>query len=416
MPETAAHARPSPIPHVLAVTFLLSIGTGALTHGLGFIAENAAEFTRTSLFGLGVTFGIAYVLSSRLTGPVMRKLERGRRGKLSPKAMLALITLLGALVSCVPLGFVALDARPGAGLWIVAGGYGLLTGIMWPLIEWNLAGGRRERALRSAAGQFNIVWTLAVVIAFWLIGPTLERQPLTAFAGIAVVHLIAIGLMLPFPSKPPKHIAEATEEIPQNAQGLLTAARTLLPVSYTLAGVLGPFFPIAMQRMGIDLFWQTFIVSVWMTTRIPTMVVLERWHGWHGRAWPLALGGLCVGLGFAGCILIPSLGDAPSAVPLLVLALAVFGAGKGLVYTAAIYYAMEVGQGEVDSGATHEALIGVGYTLGPGAGLIASILVTTGVLPESAFATTLLGVAIIGSFGLAGAITLYGRGRASRRR
>jgi hypothetical protein len=41
----------------------------------------------------------------------------------------------------------------------------------------------------------------------------------------------------------------------------------------------------------------------------------------------------------------------------------------GVVYYAALYYAMSVGRAEVDAGGTHEALIGVGYTIGPLASL-----------------------------------------------
>jgi hypothetical protein len=46
-----------------------------------------------------------------------------------------------------------------------------------------------------------------------------------------------------------------------------------------------------------------------------------------------------------------------------------FGAGLGVVYHAALYYAMSVGLAEVDAGGTHEALIGGGYALGPLVGL-----------------------------------------------
>ena len=50
------------------------------------------------------------------------------------------------------------------------------------------------------------------------------------------------------------------------------------------------------------------------------------------------------------------------------------GAGLGIVYYAALYYAMAVGRAEVDAGGTHEALIGAGYTVGPSAGLLGTWL------------------------------------------
>jgi hypothetical protein len=63
----------------------------------------------------------------------------------------------------------------------------------------------------------------------------------------------------------------------------------------------------------------------------------------------------------------------------LVLAgLAAFGMGMATIYTGALYYAMEVGQSEVEAGGKHEALIGVGYTGGPTCGLLALGAVSAG--------------------------------------
>ena len=51
-----------------------------------------------------------------------------------------------------------------------------------------------------------------------------------------------------------------------------------------------------------------------------------------------------------------------------------FGAAAGFLYTAALYYAQVVQNASVDAGGAHEALIGLGYALGPAAGLIGSAL------------------------------------------
>jgi hypothetical protein len=49
--------------------------------------------------------------------------------------------------------------------------------------------------------------------------------------------------------------------------------------------------------------------------------------------------------------------------------LALFGSGMGLIYYAAIYYTMATGHAAVDASGTFEALIGLGYCLGPLLGL-----------------------------------------------
>lgn len=73
----------------------------------------------------------------------------------------------------------------------------------------------------------------------------------------------------------------------------------------------------------------------------------------------------------------------------------------GTIYTAAIYYAMEVGQGEIDSGAIHETLIGVGYALGPALGIFASLAVRLGVVSDRFFSAVLIGATVLACIGLA---------------
>jgi hypothetical protein len=55
--------------------------------------------------------------------------------------------------------------------------------------------------------------------------------------------------------------------------------------------------------------------------------------------------------------------------PLMMAGLVIFGAGMGLTYYSALYYSMAVGHAAVDAGGTFEALIGLGYFLGPLLGL-----------------------------------------------
>lgn len=399
---TASPSAAAPLGFVLAVTFVLSIGTGSLTHGLHFIAK-ASGFGRTELFVLGFVFGVCYIASALVTGPIVRLLESSRRTRISPRMLLVLITIAAGLFAGLPAALESLGRPSAWALWAVACGYGCVTGLLWPMIEWYLSGGRRGRTLRSAAGQFNITWTTAVVLAFFLLAPALEEYPIQALWGVVVLHALAAVLMIPFPKRPPRHVAEHVEhpEIdPERSKRLLATARVLLPVSYMLGGVLGPYFPVAFTRMEIDVFWQPIVTAIWMMTRIPAMLVFERWHGWHGRGWPLALGGALVGVGFVGCVLAPVI-PGEAGLPLLVVALMSFGAGMGTVYTAAIYYAMEVGQGEVDSGAIHETLIGVGYALGPALGIGASLGVASGFVPEWAFHWTLIGATVVACVGLA---------------
>jgi hypothetical protein len=54
---------------------------------------------------------------------------------------------------------------------------------------------------------------------------------------------------------------------------------------------------------------------------------------------------------------------------LVMLGLTLFGVGMGLTYFCAIYYSLAVGHAAVEAGGDFEALIGVGYILGPLVGI-----------------------------------------------
>ena len=60
--------------------------------------------------------------------------------------------------------------------------------------------------------------------------------------------------------------------------------------------------------------------------------------------------------------------------PVLVAGLFAYGAGMGVIYYASLYYVMAVGAAAVDAGGNFEALIGVGYCVGPLLGLIGEAL------------------------------------------
>jgi hypothetical protein len=85
---------------------------------------------------------------------------------------------------------------------------------------------------------------------------------------------------------------------------------------------------------------------------------------WHGKWATLAFGLALLAGGFATVAL-------AGTVPAMVAGLVAFGAGHGVLYYASLYYAMAVGGAEVDAGGHFEALIGVGYVVGPVAGMVA---------------------------------------------
>ncbi|MEL7485166.1 MAG: hypothetical protein AAFN41_12560, partial [Planctomycetota bacterium] len=324
-------------------------------------------------------------------GPLLRRIE-SRSARLTPRTMLAALATLGGLAALIPPIVARTGSEAAWPIWLTAVFYSISTGLMWPIVEWYLSGGRKHTALRSATGKFNITWTGAIVICFWLLFLFLEDAPRDVLALLALLHIAGLVIVLGLPERPAPPLDHHDPHPPVYDQ-MLPVARRLLPISYLLMSALGPYFPGALERLGIELKWQPVVASIWLVARVAAMTTLERWHGWH-QSWATHIAGATLlTLGFAGCVLAP----AADSLPLMLVSLAVFGIAMGIIYTAALYYALEVGGHSADAGGTHEALIGIGYTAGPAIGFAAAIAVATGLMPDSLFSLAIVVAAIAAS-------------------
>jgi len=152
----------------------------------------------------------------------------------------------------------------------------------------------------------------------------------------------------------------------------LPVFRILLPASFIVMSTLTPVLSVSLGEMDIGPTWRPPLAGTWLVTRVAMFLVLHAWHGWYGRAWlaPVSMGALVVS--FAGALLGPALGPGAGPIVLVVVSLVVVGAAQAMIYKAALAYVMAAGDADVDAGGTHEALIGLGYTLGPLLGVLAS--------------------------------------------
>ncbi len=359
---------PAPLALVLALTFLGSVGTGAVTNGIFFITSSALGYGRTANLWLGAAFGLSYVAASLLAGPGLRRLA-ARSDRLSTRRVLVGLLLVMGLVCQAPLAARAAQGPVEAAVWAMLIVYAPATGVLWPIVESYLSGGRRGKRLRSAVGRFNIVWSGALVVAFWAMSPLLKERPFWILAGLGGLHLAMTGLALRLPPEPARH-AEDDEPHPPAYERLLTLFRVLLFASYLILSAVNPLQPIILDRLGVVTAWKMPIASVLLAARVAVFALFERWHGWHGRWWTPWTGLAVMVTGFGLAVGSPAFGG---------LGLWAYAAGLGLmgvgiatVYCGALYYALAVGSAGVDAGGKHEAVIGVGYTLGPMVGLAAA--------------------------------------------
>lgn len=364
---------PAPLWAVLSFTFAGSVGTAVATTGVPFLAQSAYGYGETGVFLLALLYGAVYIPGALGVGPALRRLA-ARHAWLTSGRLLAAISIVLGLLAALPL-----VTRPAAesgamgawAIWLMMGAQGLLSGATWPIVESYLSGGRRGESLRRAAGAFNITWSVCIVVSLAALGPFVKHHPLEALAAMLPIYGLCAVLTIWMGAEPARSLPDAHPTRPARYKKLLSVFRVQLPMSFLLVAVLEPISPFLLASVAIEDPWRAPAAAVWLATRVAAFVLLARWHGWHGR-WSIpVIAATLLLVGFAGITVGPTLDAMATARTLVLAGLGAVGLGVGMVYTGAFYYAMEVGDAEIDAGGKHEAFIGLGYLGGPIIGLLA---------------------------------------------
>jgi hypothetical protein len=187
-------------------------------------------------------------------------------------------------------------------------------------------------------------------------------------AGCNVLALLACSVQ---PAHP-VHLEASDPARPNDAElgrlhALLGASRWSMLFSYALLFLLAPLLPGVLEKLDLGVSRATQVAAVLDVARLGSFWALGAWSGWHGRVAPLLVAITLMPAAF----LLTLFGGSVGAVLLGEL---LFGACSGLLYMAALYYAMVVKNASVEAGGAHEGLIGLGFALGPLTGIVAQWL------------------------------------------
>lgn len=386
-----ARAAVAPAWSTLALTWVNNLGATVCLIAVYFIARQEYAFTPRQSLMLGLLQGVTYIAGSLTVGPFTSRF-------VGPGRLIHLRTLLWLLM----LAMAALSVLPWmwpspSSIWLLVGLYSPVSGWLWPTIESFLSAGHPPERLRSMTGAFNFSWASCQVITFWAISGPLEHHALVMLPLFGLSHLIALPLVAVFPRDPSTYHADLsaglTDSERDRSRRLLSAFRLLNVLSYMIYSTVNPLLPAQTASLGFVGGWGSALASVWMTSRVITFGVMQRWHGWHGRRTTIAWAAGFLITGFVLTMTAPHWA-------FLAAGLALFGIGMGTIYSAAFYYAMEVGSAGVDAGGKHEALIGAGYTAGPLLSLGAADLLRRGAFADGTTIAT-ASLAVVGVVALA---------------
>jgi hypothetical protein len=410
---------------IYVFSFLNSIGTGVVTNGIVFFTKQSYHFSDTQNYLLAVVLGVTYIAGALLAQPGV-EWTRAKWGWSSRGILAGMMVVMGLLcalpwvaqwaqgLSAPASAAVLAENRGGAEsevggtavrsaapIWIMIVLYSPLTGVLWPMVESYVSGGRSGSELRATVSRWNVVWSSALVFAYVGISPFVKDYAVVAVLLLGVVHLASALVLMAFEAEPAEHREEEHDPHPPVFSKLLVTFRLLLPMSYVVSSALGPYLPSAEGRLSVPEHLQTILAASWLAPRAVMFEVLARWHGWHGRWFPAIVGPVLLLAGFGVAILSGSGAAGRYGVATLAAGLGLFGIGMAVIYSGALYYALEVGKAEVQAGGKHEALIGAGYTAGPLIGLSANLAVGAGLMAKGRFEPVVLGVVTVVAAGFA---------------
>lgn len=337
--------------------FLESAATALIERGIFFYAKEELGFSDVQNLWLALVFAIPYVFAALGAHALTQRWMSERT-----------MALLGVVGQAVFLLGVALYPVAWT-IFVAQAVMGLCTGLKWPPVESYVSAGLTPSQASRRIGWFNVTWAGAVPIAVVVAGPLIDWWDRALFLLPPVLSLFSFMLMFrqtPRPIHlPDDHPERPTEEHVVRMHALLHASRWLLLGSYASYFVLAALMPGVFKDMKIAVGHATMLSAVIEVVRVITFFFMQRRPGWHFKVWPVVASICLVPIGF---ILIVSSGSLPA----ILIGEVLFGVAMGLTYYCALYYAMVVKNAAVDAGGIHEGLIGIGFVVGPIAGLIGS--------------------------------------------
>lgn len=263
--------------------------------------------------------------------------------------------------------------------------YSFLSAVAWPILESLISTSGDPRAMARRIALYNIVWPATGAAMLAVSGTVIEHFRQGVFLIPATIHVLTATLC--FLNKPlaasrsnpveNAHPQVAPEpELLRVRQLALWVSRLALPATYAVIYGLMPMLPFLLADQRFDTATQTLVGSVWLVARWLAFIALGMSAWWHTRPTILLAAAAVMLIAFLGIALPPSQLFASPVSPgtdlaALLLWQSLLGLALGVIYSGSLYFGMVLGDGSTEHGGYHEALIGLGWILGPAAGMIA---------------------------------------------
>jgi hypothetical protein len=267
--------------------------------------------------------------------------------------------------------------------------YSGLSAISWPALESLVSSGAAAHELSRRLGVYNCVWSGAGTVTVALAGTLLKYWPTGTFVLPGFWHAVMALWLLTrlarqqeadsaaLPADTPAHAPQPEPELLRVRTLALWMSRLALPATFVVISSLLAAMPTLPLIQRLDPTARTVVGSAWMAARWVAFLLLGATAWWHTRPRALLTAALLLLAGFLAVTLrpqwLPGAREFQTG-PWLAWMIGwqfVLGLALGLIYAASLYFGMVLSDGSTEHGGYHEALIGLGNILGPGAGALA---------------------------------------------
>jgi MFS family permease len=319
----------------------------------------------------GVVFTVVALLATRMTAWV------GMRATATIGLIGMAVSAAAALVaqaSPVPLA-IAVVAHCGC------------SALLWPSLESLACTGLTHAQMARRLAVYNTVWPAAGAATVPLVSPILHSYPSGLFVLALAANVVAAAALwighrpaTPLPSESVTHDADDAPhpepELVRVRTRALWLSRVALPAAFVASyGIMAimPSLPL-MHRLPPET--HTLVAGIWLAARWVGFVFCGWTTWWHTRPRAMLAAVALMLIAFLGVALpwpFPWWLDPGTAAWVAWVAAwqVVLGFCLALICSASLYFGMVLSDASVEHSGYHEALVGLGTVVGPGAGALA---------------------------------------------
>ncbi|MEN6620847.1 MAG: MFS transporter [Smithella sp.] len=347
-------------------------------------AYTSIYYSNFLFFYLRNTFGFGEVanLLTAAAGGFVYIIAAWQGGKLAQRFGYIRILSLGIFI--VFLSFVTgmIFPKPAAQVLV----YCLWTvGIcfIWPALE-AVVCDRAGASLSRVIGIYNITWAAGAAVAYFTAGILIEKLGILSLFWLPMGLMIIELALVPFAAnRLNKEYACQCHEMPLNTGASPFETRLFQrmawlanPFCYVAINTVIPLIPSIAEKLHLSTGMAGIVGSLWMFTRMAAFAALWQWTGWHYRFRWLAGSYLLLIICFFGVLVSPSLGW-------FLTAQVGFGFSIGFIYYSSLFYSMNVLENQCANAGFHEAMIGLGFFIGPACGAATLYFIPTAIGSEA---------------------------------